>query len=226
MSYIYKITNDVNNKVYIGKTDRTIKQRFNEHLKDRYRFSFEKRPLYEAMNKYGAEHFNIELIEECSQEEACDREIHWIEQYNSYIGFENSNGYNATTGGDGKQYAFTTQQEIEKLIKLYNENKSISEISQILNHDVKTISNKLKDLGFEIRSSNFYFSKKVYQLDKNTKQILNEFNSVAEAGRFINVSDSTHIAAVCRGTRKSAYGYCWCYKDKYNEYIKNNNKIN
>jgi hypothetical protein len=46
------------------------------------------------MNKYGIEHFHIELIEETDSPE--EREIYWIEQYNSY-----HNGYNATLGGDG-----------------------------------------------------------------------------------------------------------------------------
>ena len=32
MSYIYKISNDINDKVYIGKTNTTIQQRFQEHL--------------------------------------------------------------------------------------------------------------------------------------------------------------------------------------------------
>ena len=36
MAFIYKITNDVNQKVYIGKTERSIEERFKEHCKDIY----------------------------------------------------------------------------------------------------------------------------------------------------------------------------------------------
>ena len=52
--YIYKVTNDVNDKVYIGQTIRTVEQRFNQHIKDS-----KKRDCYfhRAMNKYGCEHF-------------------------------------------------------------------------------------------------------------------------------------------------------------------------
>ena len=49
------------------------------------------------MNKYGIEHFHIELIEETDNPE--EREIYWIEKLGSF-----KNGYNATLGGDGKKY--------------------------------------------------------------------------------------------------------------------------
>lgn len=95
MAYIYKIVNDINDKVYIGKTENSIEKRFKEHCKDAFRNRNEKRPLYSAMRKYGIEKFHIELIEKTNIPE--EREIFWINFYNSYL-----NGYNATKGGDGK----------------------------------------------------------------------------------------------------------------------------
>ena len=95
MSYIYKITNDINNKVYIGKTDFSIQKRFQEHCRDALKESNGKRPLYLAMKKYGIEHFSIELVQETKNSDA--DEIFWIDYYDSY-----ANGYNATYGGDGK----------------------------------------------------------------------------------------------------------------------------
>ena len=74
MAYIYKITNLINNKIYIGKTNRTIEERFKEHCNEYKKERSEKRPLYNAMNKYGIENFKIEQIEECSLEESSDRE--------------------------------------------------------------------------------------------------------------------------------------------------------
>lgn len=53
MAYIYKITNKVNNKCYIGKTLKTIEERWIEHCRDYLRRDEEKRPLYSAMKKYG-----------------------------------------------------------------------------------------------------------------------------------------------------------------------------
>ena len=75
MAYIYIIKNDINNKVYVGKTQQTVKDRFKEHIRESRRKRCEKRPLYSAMNKYGFEHFQIEVLEKCKQEEASEKEI-------------------------------------------------------------------------------------------------------------------------------------------------------
>ena len=56
-AYIYKITNNINNKIYIGKTNLTIEKRFKEHCRDAFRERNEKRPLYAAMRKYGIQKF-------------------------------------------------------------------------------------------------------------------------------------------------------------------------
>lgn len=96
MAYIYKITNDINNKVYIGKTVKTIEERFNQHLKkakdkvNRY--------LYDAMNCYGTEHFSISQIEECKEDIVDERERYWIAYYQSN---NKEYGYNMTDGGEG-----------------------------------------------------------------------------------------------------------------------------
>ena len=99
MPYIYKITNDINKKIYIGKTVETIEKRWKEHIKDSKKKTSENRPLYRAINKYGIEHFSIEEIEEVQDQFLLsDRERFWIEYFGSF-----KNGYNATIGGDGKQ---------------------------------------------------------------------------------------------------------------------------
>lgn len=65
MGFIYKITNDINSKIYVGKTlHSTIEERFKEHQLDSLKRTYEQRPLYSAMRKYGIEHFQIELIGE------------------------------------------------------------------------------------------------------------------------------------------------------------------
>ena len=70
MGYIYKITNDVNGKMYIGKTEYVNPEKgWKEHLKDYKRRKNEKRPLYAAMKKYGEEHFYFEIIEKSDNTE-------------------------------------------------------------------------------------------------------------------------------------------------------------
>ena len=93
--YIYKIVNTINNKVYIGKTY-DIGKRFNTHIKNAKNKL--NRRLYDAINKYGIENFIIEKVEECDESNVNNREIYWINFYNS----TNKNfGYNMTRGGDG-----------------------------------------------------------------------------------------------------------------------------
>lgn len=74
MASIYKITNKINNKVYIGKTNNSIQQRFKEHIRDSKKHS--NRPLYRAFNKYGIDNFTISMVEECNPEVAAEREIY------------------------------------------------------------------------------------------------------------------------------------------------------
>lgn len=93
---IYKITNLINNKIYIGKTTKSIANRFRSHLKNAKNKI--NRYLYDAMNKYGYENFTIEEIETVKDAIGNDREIYWIAFYKSN---EKEFGYNMTIGGDG-----------------------------------------------------------------------------------------------------------------------------
>ena len=97
MGYVYLITNKINNKKYVGKTELSIKARWKQHIKDSKKEQCETRPLYRAIRKYGAEHFSICKIDTGHGNELNSREQYWIQYYNTY-----EDGYNATLGGDGK----------------------------------------------------------------------------------------------------------------------------
>ena len=215
MSKIYKIINDINDKVYVGKTNSTIEKRFKEHCIDSSRRDEENRPLYRAMNKYGINHFSIHLIEECSEEESSIREQYWIDFYKGY-----TEGYNATLGGDGKSYIDTTE-----LLELWSLGKSLKEISEITSHDAGWISILLKNNGISseeilLRGHKNYM-KTVEMIDKDSGKIIKIFPSLREAARFLikekNLKPSnesgytTKISEVCRGKRKTCQGYKWRY---------------
>ena len=129
MGYIYKIINDINDKVYIGQTCRSIKERWKEHLKD-YQKTQNNFPIYNAMRKYGKEHFNIIEIEQVDNDLLNQKEQYWIEQYDSY-----KNGYNATFGGDG-----TIRTNYEEVYMLWLQGKLVKEIAFILQRKRDTIS--------------------------------------------------------------------------------------
>ena len=206
MAYIYRIWNDINGKDYIGKTLNTIENRWKEHCRDYKRSRCEKLPLYEAMNKYGIEHFHIEQIEECSSDLLSEREIYWIEQYGSFV-----SGYNATRGGDGKFYV-----DVDIICSLWREGNNIAQIHEITGYDKQTISIHLKNSNVssdEIENRRQEQQRKVVlQLDKNTNEIINIFPSIKAAARSIN-KNHYHISDVCNGKRKTAYGYKWKFQE-------------
>lgn len=213
MSYIYKIINDINNKIYIGKTNYTsIEKRFKEHCRDSKSISKEHRPLYSAMNKYGIQNFHIEEIESCSPEEASEREKYWIEYYGSF-----KNGYNATLGGDGKSYV-----DYNLVVKNYLILQNQKEVANLMGIDPKTVKLILENKKIETKNSNEVIKEKygqgVQMLDKQTKKVIKIFNSYSEAGQWLidnklsNCKLSTirtHISEVCNNKRKSAAGFFW-----------------
>lgn len=88
---IYKITNTINKKVYVGQTIRPLKKRWWEHKKKSQQSDL---PLYRAMRKYGKENFTIEEIDGAnSQTELNYLETHYIYNLNSLT---SKNGYNST----------------------------------------------------------------------------------------------------------------------------------
>ena len=206
MAYIYQITNDINGKIYIGKTERTIEERFREHCKDAYRREFEKRPLYSAMRKYGIEHFHVEMLEETDSPE--EREIYWIEAKRSF-----KNGYNATLGGDGKHYI-----DYDLVLAMYAELKNQKEVARRMNISEDTVHKVLTSYQVDIldnaRAVALATGKVInqYDLQDNYIQSFPSAKAAAESLNKITATSngaSSHISDVCRGKRKTAYGYKW-----------------
>lgn len=95
---IYKITNDVNDKVYIGQTTMTLNKRV--HLyEDEYKFSSRSRPIISAMRKYGFEKFHFNVLKDNikTKEELDSFEIKYIKKFNSA---NKKFGYNVELGGN------------------------------------------------------------------------------------------------------------------------------
>lgn len=95
-SGIYKITNKVNGKVYIGQS-KNLENRKLEHF---YNMKQRNQALYTAMRKYGIENFEFTVLQECDVELLDCLEVYYIGLYNSYLG----GGYNMTTGGQGVSF--------------------------------------------------------------------------------------------------------------------------
>lgn len=213
MAYIYQITNQINGKIYVGKTEFSIEKRFKEHCDDAYREAKEKRPLYAAMRKYGIENFHIELLEETDNPE--ERETYWIEQKQSF-----KNGYNATMGGDGRRYI-----DYDLVIATYQQLHSLKDTADALNIHVDSVHNILTEKNIAIiPSSEVLRAKCSKPVDMYTLQneYLQSFPSTIEAARYMCDNHLTgcklttikqHIAEVCKGRRKTAAKFIWKYSE-------------
>lgn len=136
MGYIYKVSNIVNNKVYIGKTIETINTRWTRHKWEAFDVSS---PLYNihfyrAIRKYGIENFKIEIIEEATNDKLTEREKYWIKQFNSY-----NDGYNSTLGGEG-----AIRYEDEDFLELWDKGYGTQYIADLLGCSVGTAGKRLK----------------------------------------------------------------------------------
>lgn len=211
IGFIYKITNKINGKCYIGKTLFSIEKRWKEHQHDSQSRKKEIRPLYRAFNKYGIENFSVEQIEECDASILSEREIYWINYYNSY-----HYGYNATFGGDGKQL-FDYDEILDELKK----NPYPIEVARKIGCCVDTVSAVAHRNNIDIKnkgcSQNVNPARKVYQYDLKGN-FIQEFPSTMDAGKWLvsqgkakNETSRNHISEVCRGLRSTAYGYKWKY---------------
>ena len=99
MFYVYKITNVINDKVYIGKSYHP-QERFQEHIRDAK--SGADRVLPRAIRKYGEDSFVLEVIAEYGNESDQDlAESEYIRHYDCCVLDGADRGYNMTRGGDG-----------------------------------------------------------------------------------------------------------------------------
>ena len=93
--YIYKITNNVNGKCYIGQ------HKVPNHPENFRRYLGTGIAIREAIKKYGKDAFRKEILEYIDDDEkhtkVSEREIYYIKMYNSRV----PNGYNISPGGEG-----------------------------------------------------------------------------------------------------------------------------
>lgn len=188
---IYKITNNINSKIYIGQTTQTFENRKSNYFNE-YKWSKKPRPIILAMRKYGIENFTFEILEDniTSKIELDRKERYYvIEVYHSMI--EEGHGYNVERGGNGKgKHSDITKRKISEAQKGQ------------LNH----MFGKTGELNKT--------SKKIIELTTNKT-----YGSASEAARILNLSFS-HVCAVARGERGSTGGYVFRYLDENNSPLK------
>lgn len=202
---IYKITNNINGKIYIGQSI-DIETRWYHHKKSAFSPDYKgyNKYLYKAFRKYGIDNFMFEIIEKCEQYQLNDREIFWISHYDSA---NTKKGYNITLGGDG-----CIKVDRNNVYKLWEDGYPISEIAEKLNATTMTIGTILKDCPT-------YSYKKAMQRAQGVPvaqydlygNLIATYGSIVEAGEATKIKPS-RIASVCKeGKRITTGGFQWRY---------------
>lgn len=202
---IYKITNKITGKCYIGQTVQTLQRRWYKHLHNNRCPA-----MRDAIKKYGEENFTIEVIDTAETiDELNEKEIYWISFFNSLV----PNGYNLQSGGKNCRCAESTKQKLSILNSGANNpnygkprnKEAVRKTSEALKGVPLNEEHKKRLSESHIGMVNECLLKRVKCIE--TGQI---FNSIKEAKAFCG-SKNIHIGDVCNGKRPTAGGYHWCY---------------
>lgn len=244
--YIYKIYNDVNEKVYIGQTITTIKKRYRDHVNASKSQNTYGVILYRAMKKYGVDKFHVVQLCKisCNSEDELRKQINdaeclYIKEYNSM----KPNGYNITAGGSNVSDSIkikVDQYTIDgTFLKTYN---SIALAQQSCEQGFKHLiiecckGRSMTGYGYvwryhgdsfykyDVRPNNYGRCKvDCYSLDG---KYIKTYTSIGIAAKELGHIDkngkgmTSKICNCCNGLKRTAYGFVWRYNgesfDKYN----------
>lgn len=187
---IYKITNTKNNKVYIGQTIRSLKQRFNRHKTDALRGILDTH-FARAIRKFSPDVFTAEIIDTAkSQEELNKKEKYWIQYYDSI-----NNGYNETDATEkcgGNTY----------------QSKTVQEMIAIKNKLSKSKMGGKNPQAVKVKCKNIKTGKELH------------FTSQAEMRDYFKENNHQFISRRCLGKIKCLYKDEWLIAFEEQEYIK------
>ena len=125
---IYKITNKLNGKAYIGQSN-DIERRFYEHQTKGEKSRI---PLDVEIQKVGKENFTYEVIEECSVEQLNEREAYWEVYYNTRVDGYNVNKCGTTNLlGENNPNSKLTENDIYYIRQCYNQHKKQQEVYKL-----------------------------------------------------------------------------------------------
>ena len=205
---IYKTTNLLNGKFYIGKDE-----------KNNPEYLGSGKILKQSISKHGVEQFKKEILEYCTnKDELNEREIYWINTLSA-----TTLGYNITDGGTGGRTKFKTIVQYDLNGRYIKEWSSAAEANKILNIDsssiLKVCKGKLNSCGGFIWSfdkkekiDNYKDTRTIEILQYNKKgELVKIWSSIVEIKNELNISDR-HIQLTLDKPNKTAKGFIWLRK--------------
>lgn len=191
--YIYLVTNIINGKQYVGKTYSTPEQRFKEHVKDSYKNKQRyMSAFHKAIKVYGPDSFKVTTLETCDISCINDREMYWINYYNTY-----KNGYNSTLGGEGTIiYEMPSKEELIEAIKI---SKNPEDLRKRFGVYLYTLNNWLEHYSIDLDTFSNIKRRKKIKVGCNINGTKLEFESLSAAGMFCikhNMTDCKNIGTI------------------------------
>lgn len=153
IGHIYKVTNSINGKIYIGQTIQSVKDRWYRHC-GKSSLSKEEMGMHikRAILKYGKENFTVETIEDCDSSLLDEKERYYISYYNSY-----KNGYNETLGGQsGGRPLQVSDEDQNTIVSMYKEGASLRGIARKFNIDHAAVKKVVERHGLKLRKTRTY----------------------------------------------------------------------
>lgn len=233
MYCIYKATNKIDGKVYVGKTN-NLPKRKREHFNDTRNLHLFSR----ALRKYGNDNFDWEVLEHSLEtlEEANERERYWIKKNRSYFRWKNANGYNMTKGGDGGSCwnikKIASYNKSGKLLAVFD---SVTEaalfygisgttsLSAVCDNSERTCKGMMFasfDDAPLLEIKPFYRVSKrlvpIYQFDLNGN-LIRKYDSITEACQ--SGFSRSGILGCANGRYKKSLGFIWRYEKDLKESV-------
>lgn len=227
---IYKITNNFNQKSYIGQSI-DIEECWKKHLNAYKHKENQNWMLYKAFLKYGIDNFSFEIIEECSKDKLDEREIYWISYYHTFMNDPECQGYNMTIGGkdsfiganDKKVLQYTSKGDFIKSYKSAHEacrqtGVQYTNICKCCRGERPHANNYIwryenSNLPVVPIKTRIRRRAPVLQINLETNEIITEYPSAAEAARQVPSAYAVGISNCCRGKQQHCGGFKWRLKN-------------
>jgi len=220
---VYKITNLINGKIYIGSSF-DMGKRWNRHLNELKSNKHHSQKLQRAFNKYGVNNFIFEELELCGKENLNEVEQFWLDKFDSY-----NQGYNCSPNVKkpmlGKNHSNETKkimsskrlgkilsEETREKLSLSNKGKKYDIYTEERNNKIsESLKGRQSPILGKKRSQQFKEKhyKKIKQFTKDGVYI-KTWDSISECANHLSM-DSSSITKVCRGKLKSSNNFKFSY---------------